>query len=99
MEEDEEALNDIIDDIDLDDTWEVVDASDYLDPYYYDMTGDDFFPEDYGDEYGDEDYYTIDVTVPEDLAAPVIQDIVDDIDEYYPEEDLTAAGNTTTSVV
>ena len=86
MEEDEQALDDIVDGLDLDDSWEVVDGYEMVDPLeYYD---EEYLPEDY---YGEEDYYEIDVTVPEDLATPVLQDIVDDFDEYYPADNSTTA--------
>ena len=84
MEEDEQELNEIVDSLDLDDSWEVVDGYEMVDPFEY---YDEFLPEDYGEE----DYYEIDVTVPEDLATPVLQDIVDDFDEYYPADNSTTA--------
>lgn len=79
MEEDEDDMNEIIDGLDLDDSWEVVDGYDYVPVDDYMLGGD----------YGDEDFYEIDVTVPEDLATPVIQDIVDEFDAYYPADNST----------
>jgi hypothetical protein len=76
-------MDDMIEGLDLDDTWEVVDGEDYydeMDPY-----GDEGL---YGDETG-EDYYEIVAEVPEDLAPIVLQDIVDDYDEYYPADNST----------
>jgi len=85
MAADEQEMNDLIDGLDLDDTWEVMDGEDY----YEEMDPMDYYDEEmYGDESG-EDYYEIVVDVPESLAPPVLQDIVDEFDAYYPADNST----------